>query len=546
MKKLITSLFSLVLMVSAGISADIEKTGVISSDETWTKDNVYILKQRVFVPNGVTLTIQPGTLIKGQSGDVADVGVLVVSRGGKLIAEGTEEEPIIFTSVDDDGSMEIDVRGQWGGVILLGKGTNSNPDDNNEIEGITPDGDNGLYGGNVEDDNSGSLKYVSIRHGGAELAPDEEINGLTLGAVGSGTKISHVEIVANLDDGIEWFGGAPKVDHVLVSYCGDDCFDYDEGYHGMNQFLVAIQDPSEGDRLGEHDGGPSKNRWGKPYATPVFSNVTYIGRGAGNGKRTVTFRDNAGGEYYNSIFANQEKGIDIEYTSESDGVDSNSYQMFASGKLKVANNVFTNIADGTATGIFKVSQAKDSDDNPIGNPIPTAYETAWSDYFTTANNTIADAGVSITAPVPTNPANIKDADFSDFDSWFETVDYKGAFNPCITTGNWAGGWTYTYANIANADDDGTADCYTSLNTPFAELKSSIYPNPASQSAMLSFENKNNTVFVFNLYTISGQIVKTIETTSDKLNIDLSAIASGVYSYNLSNGVERSTGKLIVE
>jgi hypothetical protein len=546
MKKLITSFFSIAFLTFSAFSADIEKTGIISADETWTKDNVYILKQRVFVADGVTLTIQPGTLIKGQSGDVADVGVLVISRGGTLIAEGTADEPIIFTSVDDDGSMEIDVTGQWGGVIILGNGTHNNNDNSNEIEGITPDGDNGLYGGSAEDDSSGSIKYVSIRHGGAELAADEEINGLTLGAVGSKTVISHVEVVANLDDGIEWFGGAPKMDHILVSYCGDDSYDYDEGYHGINQFTVAVQDPNGGDRLGEHDGGPSSNRWGTPHATPVFSNATYIGRGTGKGKKTVTFRDNAGGEYHNSLFANQENGIDIEYTSVSDGVDSNSYQMFASGKLKVANNVFTNIADGTASGIFKVSQAKDKDGNPIGDAVPTAYVTAWSDYFATAGNTVADAGVSITNPVPSNPAIVKEPVFTGLDSWFENVDYKGAFNPCLSGGHWAGSWTLTFASNSYVEDDGTNDCYTSIRNTFVEMEASVYPNPASQNTVFNFENNNNSLFVLNLYNITGQSVKTIETTSDEFSIDLSEIASGIYTYSLSNGTKRSTGKLIVK
>ncbi len=484
MKKLITFLFSIVFMTLSVMSAEIEKSGKIEANETWTSDNVYILKQRVFVVDGVTLTIEAGTTIKGQSGDVADVGVLVISRGAKLIAEGTAGNPIIFTSELDEGdNLTFEDRGKWGGLIILGKGTNSNLDDNNEIEGIIIDGDNGLYGGSVEEDSSGSIKYVSIRHGGAELAADEEINGLTLGAVGSKTVISHVEVLSNSDDGIEWFGGAPKLDHILVAYCGDDSYDYDEGYHGMNQFLVTVQDTAAsgaGDRMGEHDGGPSKNRWGTPYSAPVFSNVTYIGRGADNGKRTVTFRDNAGGEYHNSIFANQAKGIDVEYTSESDGVDSNSYQMFADGKLKVANNVFSNIADGTASGIFKVSQAKDKNDDPIGDPVPSSYETAWSDYFTTANNTIADAGVTIGNPVPSNPVNVKEPDFTDMDSWFDkTVAYKGAFNPCVSGGHWAGGWTKTFADVTYKEDNGTADCYTSIHSPFVELEATVYPNPAS-------------------------------------------------------------------
>ena len=252
--------------------------------------------------DGQTLTIEAGTVIKGKPGQEENASALIIAKGGKIMANGTAADPIIFTAQADDlaGSVADKATGLWGGVIVLGKGSTNNSTATKAIEGIPTSEPRGLYGADptIADDNSGMMKYVSIRHGGTNIGEGNEINGLTLGAVGSATTFSYIEIVANADDGVEWFGGAPKCDHILVAWVGDDSYDYDEGYTGMNQFMAAIQSADEGDRLGEHDGGPSSNELGTPFAQPVFSNVTYVGRGAAAGKRVITFRDNAGGEYH--------------------------------------------------------------------------------------------------------------------------------------------------------------------------------------------------------------------------------------------------------
>ena len=281
---------------------------------TWTKDKVWILNGLVFVNSGQTLTIEAGTIIKGKPGQEVDASAFIVARGGKVMANGTQSEPIIFTAEADNltGNIGIDQRGLWGGVILLGKGKlNSNPGES-AIEGIPTSESRGLYGGADDNDNSGVLSYVSIRHGGTDIGEGNEINGLTLGGVGNGTQIDYIEVISNKDDGVEFFGGKPRLKHILVAYVGDDSYDYDEGFRGYGQFWVAIQDETggSGDRLGEHDGGTDPET-GEPYAIPNIYNATYIGRGADAGKRVITFRDNAGGKYYNSIFANQKKGIDV-------------------------------------------------------------------------------------------------------------------------------------------------------------------------------------------------------------------------------------------
>ena len=173
------------------------------------------------------------------------------------------------------------------------------------IEGIPTEGygDKAIYGGSDPADNSGILQYVSIRHGGAAIAPDNEINGLTLGSVGSGTTIDHIEIFANADDGIEWFGGTVAIKYAVSAFCGDEAFDYDQSWDGKGQFMFSITGDDTGERGFEIDGSeaPSLN----PKTVPVFSNITQIGAGLGSGvSNNDAFRMKAdgSGKFYNSIW----------------------------------------------------------------------------------------------------------------------------------------------------------------------------------------------------------------------------------------------------
>jgi hypothetical protein len=243
----------------------------ISENTTWTADNIYQLAGRITVLEGATLTIEPGTLIKGELGTGANATALLVARGGKLMAEGTATLPIIFTTVGDEitpediaagdfGSpnLDSDANGLWGGILILGKApiSASNKDTKADvsevqIEGIPTSDPNGLYGGNVADDNSGVIKYVSIRHGGANIGSGNEINGLTLGGVGSGTVIENIEVIANQDDGIEWFGGTVSIKNAVVWNTGDDAIDADQSWTGTLDNFVVI---APGDHNFELDG----------------------------------------------------------------------------------------------------------------------------------------------------------------------------------------------------------------------------------------------------------------------------------------------------
>ena len=230
----------------------------IKTNTTWFSDTVYQLGGRIAVEDGATLTIEPGTVIKGEAGTGANATALLIARGGKIIAEGTPLLPIIFTSVADEISpeqvktgdfkspnLDPNINGLWGGVIVLGGATisasNSSGDVSSvQIEGIPTSDPNGLYGGVNNADNSGIIKYVSIRHGGANIGSGNEINGLTLGGVGAATTIDHVEVVANQDDGIECFGGTVSLTNVVSWNVGDDGFDTDQSWAGTLDNFVII------------------------------------------------------------------------------------------------------------------------------------------------------------------------------------------------------------------------------------------------------------------------------------------------------------------
>jgi hypothetical protein len=233
--------------------------GNISENTTLTSDKIWTLGGRVTVVNGVTLTIEPGTIIKGEGGSGANAAVLIIARGGKLMAEGTADLPIIFTSVADEievggfvsPNLEPDFNGLWGGLIICGNAPISADADAVQIEGIPASDQNGLYGGNNPADNSGVLRYISIRHGGANIGSGNEINGLTLGGVGNGTTIEHIEVVGNQDDGIEFFGGTVNVSNTVVWNAGDDSYDVDQSWAGTLNNWIEI---GAGDHALELDG----------------------------------------------------------------------------------------------------------------------------------------------------------------------------------------------------------------------------------------------------------------------------------------------------
>jgi hypothetical protein len=233
----------------------------ISQNTTWETGKVYVLQGRITVLSGATLTIEPGVVVKGEAGTGEDATALLIARGGKLMAEGTATSPIIFTSIADElmpgeiASPNLDptLNGLWGGLLVCGKAriSVSGDTETKQIEGIPASDANGLYGGTNDADNSGMIKYVSIRHGGANIGEGNEINGLTLAGVGSGTTIENIEIVSNQDDGIEFFGGSVDISNVVVWNTGDDAIDTDQSWSGTLDNFIVI---NPGDKCFELDG----------------------------------------------------------------------------------------------------------------------------------------------------------------------------------------------------------------------------------------------------------------------------------------------------
>jgi len=261
--------------------------GELTTDASWSADSIYLLAGRVTVPADVTLTIAAGTIIKGQAGTGANASALLVARNGTLNAMGTAESPIIFTSAADNitvgqtasPNLDPSISGLWGGVIILGNAPGSFDDDASEIqiEGIPTSDPNGLYGGTDPADNSGTITYISIRHGGSNIGQGNEINGLTLGSVGNGTTINGVEIVANADDGIEWFGGTVDVSTVLVWNSNDDGLDTDQDWVGTcSDFVIVTPQGGSAFELDGPEGTGKVNSATADFHT--FSNgVVYAG-----------------------------------------------------------------------------------------------------------------------------------------------------------------------------------------------------------------------------------------------------------------------------
>ncbi len=404
-----------------------EGTGTV----TWTSEQDYLLEGFVFVNDGQVLSIEAGTVIRSKTGQGASASALIVARGGKIIARGTSGEPIIFTVEGDDleGSVPVDAQGLWGGLILLGQAPLNLSAGEAHIEGIPLTEPRGVYGGIDPDDDSGVLQYVSIRHAGTNIGEGNEINGLTLGAVGRNTQIDHVEVISCNDDGFEFFGGNVNCRYLLSAFCGDDAFDFDLGYQGKAQFLLGVQDPGEGDKVLECNGGLDPVT-GQPYTMPVIFNATFIGRGPGPGVKMLEYSMNAAGTIANSVMVLQDKGVFVEYVEGSH----DSYKQFETENLMVKNNVFFNIGNQIPEGIFKVYSSE-------GSALEQQNE-VFQAYFLQAANMVADPGISRDNDkyylLPDD--NVFDSLAPYPDAWFEAVAYKGAFY----TYSWIAGWSLFY------------------------------------------------------------------------------------------------------
>ena len=421
----------------------VSDSGFGTGTTTWTCDKTYMLDGYVFVNSGQVLTVQPGTVVKGMAGQGAEAAALIVARGGQIFAEGTADCPITFTHAADalDGSTAYNTRGQWGGVIILGAASTNLPTEG-QIEGVPSENDRAAYGGTNDADNSGVLAYVSIRHGGTQLGAANEINGLTLGGVGSGTTIHHVEVLSNDDDGIEFFGGTVDVNYAAVGFVGDDSFDWDQGYRGGGHHWFSINDHDAGDCGGELDGddSPTVTADGMPYTIPTVTNWTMMGRGSEAGKRGMRLRNGSGGHISDMVIVGFAEGADIEDSQE----PHDAYDMLQTGDLTLSSMAAQDVTDLIDyTGSLATGEAEmDALAATAFVNLDPGVDNDWS------ANAAGTAFTNPFNPVPQNDVTSSGA-----------FGYMGAFDPAGD--NWLAGWSYLdiagAADVVNPDN-GVAGC----------------------------------------------------------------------------------------
>ncbi len=415
----------------------IQVTENITGRVEWTRDNEYVLNGFIYVLAGGELHIEAGTVVKARPGTQNDASALIVTQGGKIFAEGTPTSPIIFTAEADDVTDPDDLppfeRGLWGGVVLLGRATiNTSLDTAGNAASPKYDVFEGLpdtqvagqfvhrFGGGEDNDSSGVMRYVSIRHAGTQFQPNKELNGLSLGGVGRGTVLEYIECYAIADDGFEFFGGTVNTKNLVSAFVDDDMFDTDQGWRGKNQFWFGIQEPGKKDNAGELNGEPNG---AAVNATPVAAyevyNATWIGAGtATTGNRGMTIREYAAPKFYNCVFT--------DFGGSAVRLDDKSAIHLASGLLDLRDNLFFGFAGPLAEN--------------------TNAEVLFTD--TTRNNQNLDPrlrGISRQAnggldprPAADSPA-LTSPRTAPNDGFYSPVAYMGAFD---ASDLWLHGWTF--------------------------------------------------------------------------------------------------------
>ena len=315
----------------------------ITTNTTWS--GVVLLQNKIYVKNNATLTILPGTIIRG---DKLTQATLIITRGAKINAAGTAANPIVFTSNEAVGSRN---EGDWGGLVILGLAKNNQPGGVANIEGIPPSTDT-QYGGNFDNDNSGVLQYVRVEFAGIPLEPNKEVNGITFGSVGSGTTCNNLQVSFSGDDSFEWFGGTVNCKYIIAYRGLDDDFDTDFGYRGKVQFGLSIRDKDLSDAPGDSNSFECDNdaagSTAQPKTRPIFSNMTLVGP-KGNGsivlpvgekfEKAFRLRRNTATSCLNSLVVGWEKGLSIEGAAVVANVNGDS--------LVFSNNSLTNFNNGT-------------------------------------------------------------------------------------------------------------------------------------------------------------------------------------------------------
>lgn len=494
----------------------------ITTNTTWTSGNTYLLVGNISVTPGNTLTIQPGTVIRG---DKASKACLIITAGAKIDAQGTVTQPIVFTS-NESSRQPAD----WGGVVILGNGvvntacatcaTNPNK---NYIEGFATNFPEILYGGNDNSESSGIMKYCRIEFAGVALSttPNSELNGLTMGGVGSGTQIDHIQVSFGGDDAFEWFGGAVDGKYLVSFRNLDDDFDTDFGHCGRVQFGLIVRDKDISDGAGDSNGFESDNfnpGIGRlPITKTIFSNITNIGPKRDGSvalptgekfERAIFTRRNTAISIHNSVFVGWEKGWHVSGATTFDNYNAN-MNMDSAGVFQnsiIASNLFPKfIADaGGANAVW--------------------YNTYANLASIDTTKTVAQIGF-----VNAFPTNL-----------YDNSDFR------LTSGSAAA----TGASFSNPQFAGQVLGVKDLNNTL-ENSFVVYPNPATKSTNVSFALVNENKVSVSVYDVLGHLVSntssetSFEKGSHTIGINTSNLSAGIYYISLEVNGTKETKKLII-
>ena len=546
---------------------------IISDRLVLDANEVYLLDGETYVEDGASITIPAGTIIKGAltpSSGNGQASVLVVQRGGQIFANGTIDNPVIFTSERDNVNDPFDTneatRGLWGGVVILGNATNNRGE--RTIEGI-PATARTTYGPGTgfpldDDDNSGSMTFVSIRHAGFTLTPDAEINGLTLGAVGRGTTLEHIEVFANSDDSFEFFGGTVNAKYLIGAFSGDDDIDWDTGYTGKLQYVFSIKDQS-GDvgRCIEGDGSSSPFT-ATPMSSPVVSNLTCVGSGLGStpggsdaGGPTFALRDNTGGFIYNSVltqFQTDRGAIDLEPTADVDGADrtTSTEQNFFDGELDIRNNIFFDFSAGNdAAGVVRRDNAELEAAIAERNRFVSPGLIYVLDGPGAGDDARDQDGVLDPRPAEGSAA-ASGASFDigelDDDGFFDDVDYLGAFAPAPAP-VWARGWT-ALSQLLFTSEVSERPVSTTGGPEAGSFRLAVAPNPTAGNATVRVSLDRAQDVRVALYDMLGREVALVAegqlaAGETPVTVSTSGLPAGIYVLRLTGESAAATTRLSV-
>jgi hypothetical protein len=528
----------------------INVSGHITSNTTWSKTNVYVLNGFVYVDSLITLKILPGTKVKG---DFASKGTLIVSRGAKLLAEGTPANPIVFTSNKAIGARAA---GDWGGVVLCGAAPSNRPGNNFELEG----GYGAWCGGTNPNDNSGILKYVRIEFAGIAFAPNQEINSLTLGAVGAGTLIDYVQVTRGLDDGFEWFGGTVNAKHLISYKSQDDDFDFDFGYTGKLQHIVATRGTNVSD-ISKSNGVELDNdgtgTGALPKTAPVITNMSLFGpldkcypadtTNLYKFGRGIHLRRNGAPKIFNSVVLGWPVS---QLTLDGDSVFANAQ----SGLLQFEDNVV-----GVLAPCAFVSIKKEGTDNaPIFNQNQWYLDPAKDNetknglaafqFKVTPFDQTTDPNYPLRAASTLNTG----ADFTHAalaNPFFDVVAYKGAFS---SGGTWAFPWTEFNPETKDY-------CETCLNRngndaagvdEIGTLHMTLSPNVTSDFSVAEFYLEQTGKVSISVVDMNGAEVRQVANNEmaegvHEVNINVAGLTSGMYVVKAVSGDKAQTSRIIV-